>query len=74
MAMLNRVKIAIPLNLGIVSALALHQIAMIDYGTAHAAVSTSQQARMRQIIAGNGPVLSQTAADPQRIMPPLLFR
>jgi hypothetical protein len=72
--MLNRVKLAIPLGLGIVSALALHQIAMIDHGIAHAAVSTSQQARMRQIIAENGPVLSQTAADPQRIMPPLLFR
>ena len=78
MAMLNRLQVAIPLGLGIVSALALHQIAMIDHGTAHAAVSTSQQARMTQMVAengpANGPVLSQSAADPQRIMPPLLFR
>ena len=78
MGMFNRVKVAIPLGLGILSALALHQIAMIDHGTAHAAISTSQQARMRQIIAENapayGPVLSQISADPQRIMPPLLYR
>ena len=78
MANLNHVKVAIPLGLGIVSALALHQSAMVDHGTAHATVSTSQQARIKQMVAENGPVngpvLYQTAADPQRIMPPLLFR
>ena len=78
MGMLNRVKVAIPLGLGIMSATVLHHIVSIDHGSAHAAVPTSQQARMSQKITVNGPaygpVLSQTSADPQRIMPPLLFR
>ena len=72
--MLNHVKVAIPLGLEIVSAIALHQFVMIDQGTAHAAVPTLQQLEIRQQIAANGPVLSQTAADPRRIMPPLLYR
>ena len=74
MGMVNHVKVAIPLGLGIVSAMALHHIALIDQGTAHAAVPTSQQARMRQKIAENSSVISKTSADPRRIMPPLLYR
>ena len=74
MGMLNLVKVAIPLGLGIVSAMALHHIVLMDQGTAHAAVPTPHQVGMRQKIAENGPVISKTSADPRRIMPPLLYR
>ena len=74
----NYVRLAIALGLGLMSATVLPRILTDGQGTAHATIPTSHQVVMIQKTAQNGtvygPVVSETFADPRRIMPPLIFR